>query len=398
MPPRKATTATPAVHGSVIGSPPIRARGRPVALPNRRWPAADTVKRNEIMGQVKATSATPAAPINAQKEKAFAATAAGAPRAREGEAPLPWGQLSTATAPASSPAAPEALVAAALAAPAAHAGSSPAFSGISGSPSAGTAVVFGVADRVISEYERLLAAVPTLAQHINRTQVDTDAMATALAGRVTHLVEGYRQLNELAAQAPVGILSAASDYARQLREHPLLAEAGRHGLGGSGGGGSSGSGGGGRRGGGGGSGGGAESGSSNVAETLHQQLFEMREARLALDREAGGNGGGGSGSSSGVSKPETARASTGKRRAAARAESDYDGAGRRGAAGVGSIPAATHATLPPANPKAPLFVPRFPGYTNCQAFGGAPAGPGGGGFFDGFEGAGSRSAGTAATA
>lgn len=34
-----------------------------------------------------------------------------------------------------------------------------------------------VADRVVKEYERLLVAMPTLAQHMERLQVDTDAMA-----------------------------------------------------------------------------------------------------------------------------------------------------------------------------------------------------------------------------
>ncbi|CAB1105579.1 unnamed protein product [Ectocarpus sp. CCAP 1310/34] len=73
-----------------------------------------------------------------------------------------------------------------------------------------------VADAVVTEYEKLLAAIPTMARHMGKLQLDTEVMAEGLERRVRSLVDGYRELNELVDQAPARVSDAASEYAQAL--------------------------------------------------------------------------------------------------------------------------------------------------------------------------------------
>ncbi|CBN74090.1 hypothetical protein Esi_0012_0173 [Ectocarpus siliculosus] len=117
-----------------------------------------------------------------------------------------------------------------------------------------------VADAVVTEYEKLLAAVPTMARHMGKLQLDTEVMAEGLERRVRSLVDGYRELNELVDQAPVRVSDAASEYAqalglRRTQGSPLLGD-------------------------------GAGMDGSDEAldvEGIHRELFALKEAKIALD-------------------------------------------------------------------------------------------------------------------
>ncbi|CAN0311052.1 unnamed protein product, partial [Pylaiella littoralis] len=118
-----------------------------------------------------------------------------------------------------------------------------------------------VADVVVKEYEKLLAAIPTMARHMGKLQLDTETMAEGLEKRVRSLVDGYRELNELVEQAPARVSYAASEYAQALgfrpREPPRSAGAIA----------------------------GDESGQTLNVEGIHRELFALREVKLALDQE-----------------------------------------------------------------------------------------------------------------
>ncbi|CAM9242314.1 unnamed protein product, partial [Discosporangium mesarthrocarpum] len=109
--------------------------------------------------------------------------------------------------------------------------------------------------------------MPTLANHMGRLQQDTETMAEGLGQRVKHLVEGYQQLNDIAAQAPVGIMQAASDYSKALTRHPLAPmstpnlnpdQEGQKG-----------------------------GGNGLDLESLHRELFALHERKLSLDKNTG---------------------------------------------------------------------------------------------------------------
>eukprot|EP00752_Nemacystus_decipiens_P005969 g5391.t1 len=118
-----------------------------------------------------------------------------------------------------------------------------------------------VADAVVTEYEKLLAAIPTMARHMGKLQLDTEAMAEGLEKRVRSLVDGYRELNELVEQAPARMSYAASEYVQAIglrpQEPSLAADD---------------------------AGGRDESSQALDVERIHRELFALREAKLALDQ------------------------------------------------------------------------------------------------------------------
>ncbi|CAM9188640.1 unnamed protein product [Ectocarpus sp. 4 AP-2014] len=121
-----------------------------------------------------------------------------------------------------------------------------------------------VADAVVTEYEKLLAAIPTMARHMGKLQLDTEVMAEGLERRVRSLVDGYRELNELVDQAPARVSDAATEYAqalglRRTQGLPLPSDA-------------------------------ADRDESDEAsgpaldvEGIHRELFALKEAKIALD-------------------------------------------------------------------------------------------------------------------
>ncbi|CAN0206985.1 unnamed protein product [Scytosiphon promiscuus] len=116
-----------------------------------------------------------------------------------------------------------------------------------------------VADVVVTEYEKLLAAIPTMTKHIGKLQSDTEAMAEGLGKRVRDLVEGYRELNGLVEQAPSRVGDAASEYVKGLDVRPRRLESAMP----------------------------DDVADGHVAasgvEGIHQDLVALREAKLALD-------------------------------------------------------------------------------------------------------------------
>ncbi|CAM9965028.1 unnamed protein product, partial [Laminaria digitata] len=121
----------------------------------------------------------------------------------------------TATPAATATAAAAAAAAAAASARGGHAEEGPAVAGARG------VSALSVADRVVTEYEKLLEAIPTMARHMGRLQGDTEIMAEGLEKRVRSLVDGYRELNELVEQAPARVMDAATEYAEVLGCRPL---------------------------------------------------------------------------------------------------------------------------------------------------------------------------------
>ncbi|CAN0530412.1 unnamed protein product, partial [Ectocarpus sp. 12 AP-2014] len=119
-----------------------------------------------------------------------------------------------------------------------------------------------VADAVVTEYEKLLAAIPTMARHMGKLQLDTEVMAEGLERRVRSLVDGYRELNELVDQAPARVSDAASEYAqalglRRTQGSPLPGDAiDRDG---------------------------SDQASALDVEGIHKELFALKEAKIALD-------------------------------------------------------------------------------------------------------------------
>eukprot|EP00904_Undaria_pinnatifida_P008910 jgi/Undpi1/5149/HiC_scaffold_19.g08500.m1 len=107
---------------------------------------------------------------------------------------------------------------------------------MSGLPGAPQVSALSVADRVVTEYEKLLEAIPTMARHMGRLQGDTETMAEGLEKRVRNLVDGYRELNDLVEQAPARTMGAASEYAEALGCRPLGLSLSPDGGGGGGGG------------------------------------------------------------------------------------------------------------------------------------------------------------------
>ncbi|CAN0222810.1 unnamed protein product [Ectocarpus sp. 6 AP-2014] len=121
-----------------------------------------------------------------------------------------------------------------------------------------------VADAVVTEYEKLLAAVPTMARHMGKLQLDTEVMAEGLERRVRSLVDGYRELNELVDQAPARVSDAASEYAqalglRRTQGSPLPGDGADM------------------------NGSDEASGPALDVEGIHRELFALKEAKIALD-------------------------------------------------------------------------------------------------------------------
>ena len=85
----------------------------------------------------------------------------------------------------------------------------------------GPSVVAGV----LNDYQRLVAAMPGVAESLAKVQADTERAAALLQNRLQQIADGYQQLNTLSLEAPFGVPAFVSTGARRPSPAPAAAPA-----------------------------------------------------------------------------------------------------------------------------------------------------------------------------